>query len=194
MIRLFSLFGKLEISNVSSLGLFHEAMNSFNPHRAICPFCKAKDTLSYHAQYRRDLIVYESDQIYCHSICVQRFICSSCDRTHAVLPPVLVPYGSYSLLFILHVLREYFTGRFSCVRDLCKRFSISVSTLYAWKSLFLKHKALWLGVLQNLCVAASRFLDEILVADLDLFLCSFFDMFAFSFLQNKASPSPYLSG
>ena len=193
MIRLFFLFGKLESLNVSSLRIFNEAMNAFDLHHESCPCCKAKGNLSFHDGYSRDLIVYESGRVCCHNIPIKRVMCSSCGHTHAVLPSVLVPYGSYSLLFILRVLREYFNRRCS-VRALCECFSIAVSTLYTWKRLFLKHKTLWLGVLEDLRLSAVSFLNGLLASELPSFLGLFFDLSAFSFLQNARSPSPYLSG
>ena len=93
-----------------------------------------------------------------NEVTVQRYQCSSCGGTHALLSSALVPYSSYSLRFILLVLRDYFLHR-GCVQTICEHAGISVSTLYRWKSLFLVHKALWLGVLENLKLSAEAFLD-----------------------------------
>jgi transposase-like protein len=43
-----------------------------------------------------------------------------------------VPHKSYSILFILHVLKAYFF-REETVAALCLRYGIGVATLYAWK-------------------------------------------------------------
>lgn len=82
-----------------------------------------------------------------HTVTVQRYRCGSCGHTHALLSSALVPYSSYSLRFILSVLRAYFL-RTDTVAGICERVGIAISTLYRWKKLFLTHKQLWLGVLE----------------------------------------------
>lgn len=83
------------------------------------------------------------------SVTVQRYRCSSCVHTHALLPNPLVPYSAYSLRFILLVLRDCFLQS-AYVQEICERAEISVSTLYRRKVLFLAHKALWLGIPEDL--------------------------------------------
>lgn len=100
-------------------------------------------------------------------------------------PSPLVPYSSYSLRFILLVLRDYFLHR-ACVQKICEHAGISVSTLYRWKALFLAHKALWLGMLEDLKASAEAFLDGM---DGTL-LQGFCRKFLFSFLQRLRSASP----
>ena len=122
-----------------------------------------------------------------HEVTVQRYQCSSCGHTHALLSSALVPYSSYSLRFILMVLQAYFLHR-ACVRTICERAGISVSTLYRWKSLFLAHKALWLGALESLEISAPAFLDG-----MDgILLQGFCLKFLFSFLQRPRGISPDL--
>lgn len=116
---------------------------------------------------------------------VRRFRCSSCGHTHALLPSALVPYSSYSLRFILLVLRKHFLGR-ACVQSICEHAEISVSTFYRWKTLFLRHKALWLGVLADMAASPATFLS-----DMDgCLLQAFFQKFHLSFLQRLRGTSP----
>lgn len=86
---------------------------------------------------------------------IKRVRCVSCGHTHAILPDYIVPYTSYSLLFILRVLAGHFLGLGS-VEQLCRRYSISVSMLYQWKALFLTHKEIWLGALEDMEVSPSE--------------------------------------
>lgn len=79
---------------------------------------------------------------------MERVRCRSCGHTHAVLPDWLIPYSTYSLRFILRVLAAYYLGC-KTVEELCRRYAISASMLYEWKRLFLEHKEMWLGVLED---------------------------------------------
>ncbi|WP_276624136.1 DUF6431 domain-containing protein [Syntrophomonas wolfei] len=62
-------------------------------------------------------------------------ICKSCGHTHAILPEVIIPYRSYSILFILTVLRDYYT-RSDDIWEIGDKYQIAVSTLYLWIHLF----------------------------------------------------------
>ena len=141
--------------------------------------------MSPFAFYTRYLVEWKDGLPVTHDVTVQRYQCSSCGHTHALLPSPLVPYSSYSLRFILLVLRDYFLHR-ACVRKICERAGISVSTFYRWKALFLAHKALWLGILENLDTSAEAFLDSMNGA----FLQGFCQKFLFSFLQHLRGTSP----
>jgi len=141
--------------------------------------------MSPFASYTRYLVEWKDSLPATHEVTVQRYQCSSCGHTHALLSSALVPYSSYSLRFILLVLQDYFLGR-TCVQKICEHAGISVSTLYRWKAMFLMHKALWLGVLEDLKASAETFLDG-----MDgVFLQEFFHKFLFSFLQRERSTSP----
>lgn len=157
-----------------------DAQASFVISNEVCPFCKARHLCSFHSSYERDMIVIENGSVVCHSITISRVICSSCGHTHAILPDVLIPHGSYSLFFILRVLRSYFLHSFT-VEKLCSRFEISISTLYAWVDLFQKQKALWLGVLSDAEISPLSFLG--LLMNTSSFPMKFFHSFFFSFLQ-----------
>ena len=83
------------------------------------------------------------------------------------------------------MLRDYFLGR-ACVQKVCERAGISVSTLYRWKALFLTHKVLWMGALEDMGQSAETFMDS-----MDgTFLQEFCNKFRFSFLQRKRGISP----
>ncbi len=156
------------------------AQASFVLSKEVCPFCKARQLCSLHSTYERDMIATQHGTVVCHRLTISRVICSSCGHTHAILPDVLIPYGSYSLFFILRVLRLYFLHSYS-VEKLCSRYGISISTLYAWVHLFKKQKTLWLGALSDAETSPLSFLC--LLMDAPSFPAKFFHSFFFSFLQ-----------
>ena len=116
------------------------------------------------------------------TITVARYICDLCGHTHALLPSCIIPYRSYSLRFLLTVLRAYFI-RTCPVEQICSRYGITVSTLYRFVQLFREQKALWLGVLEDAAVDGVNFID---LMD-GTFVRDFFSAFCFSF----AGPIPY---
>ena len=185
MIRPFTVFCKLNKISFSDRQWFEQEAGSLSHTDGVCPVCHAKACLSPFASYTRYLVEWAGGGPATHAVTVQRYQCSSCGHTHALLSSALVPYSSYSLRFILIVLRTYFLHR-ACVAAVCEQAGISVSTLYRWKAMFLAHKALWLGVLESLEASAEAFLDGM---DGTL-LQGFCHKFLFSFLQRLRGRSP----
>ena len=185
MIRPFTVFCKLNQLSFSDRQWFEQEAESLSHTDGICSVCHAKACLSPFASYTRYLVQWKDGLPVTHDVTVQRYQCSSCGHTHALLPSLLVPYSSYSLRFILLVLRDYFLHR-ACVQKICERAGISVSTLYRWKALFLVHKALWLGILEDLDASAEAFLDGM---DGTL-LQGFCRKFLVSFLQHLRGTFP----
>lgn len=178
MIRPFTVFCKLNKVSFSDRQWFEREAGSLSHTDGVCPACRTKACLSPFASYTRYLVEWKDGVPVTHEVTVQRYQCSSCGYTHALLSSALVPYSSYSLRFILVVLRAYFL-HLARVQTICEQAGIAVSTLYRWKSLFLAHKALWLGILEDLETSVGSFL-----ADLDgIFLQGFCRIFFFSFLQ-----------
>ena len=187
MIRPFTVFCKLNQISFSDGQWLEKEAGSLSHTDGVCPVCHAKACLSPFASYTRYLVEWDDSLPATHEVAVQRYLCSSCGHTHALLSSALVPYSSYSLRFILLVLRDYFLGR-ACIQKICERAGISVSTLYRWKALFLSHKALWLGVLEDMGTSDGAFMDS-----MDgTFLQGFYRKFLFSFLQHSRSTSPDL--
>jgi transposase-like protein len=189
MIRHYATFFKAKNNIYSEIELFLLYMSCFCPEKARCPSCGAKGYFSPHGSYVRDLITYQNGVII-SKIVIVRYICNSCGSIHAALSDMLMPYSSYSFVFVLTVLRAYFSRGLSgdTVLQICNKYQISVSALYAWKERFHSHKSLWLGVIGNLTVTETDFLAEVAVRpELSE---GFFNRFGFSFLQNrKASNS-----
>jgi hypothetical protein len=184
MIRYFPSFFNPNSNNFSEIDIFYECQDSFHPEKARCPDTRAKNVLKYHSSYERDLITYDKGVIV-KGIIVKRYECSSCGKMHSVVHVMCIPYGSYSLLFVLKVLKTYFTRKFSgcTVVHICEKYQIAASTLYEWKKRFKNHKMLWLGVTADQRTSEISFLS----APHYCFrhLRDFFFRFGFSFLQNR---------
>jgi len=178
MIRQVTIFSKLFFIKLSDLML----LMAMEPDYRVCPHCGAIGCCRPHGRYTRWLIyilngIREQQIIY-----VKRVKCKSCKRTHALLADVLIPYSSYSLRFILHVLREYYCK--NCTAEaLCLRYSIAISTFYAWKGLFVKHANLWLPVLERIFKVSIQSLDYF--DNIPKLPSSFFQRYGFSFLQSR---------
>ena len=189
MIRLFTIFCKLNFKTLSAKDLFLESMKAFSSDKLpfiklTCPYCGAKTpTWSYHDSYQRYLISFENEATITYIIKITRIICSSCRHTHAILPEIIIPYGSYNLLFIVTVLKDYFLSKMT-VKTLCDKYQISVSMLYLWKRLFLKHKKLWLGILENIYQNSITFLSSIPTFNTSNDLSLFFLINSHSFFQS----------
>jgi transposase-like protein len=186
MIRVFELFRKLNFINISAKDLFLQSMVEFKPHEYKCPFCTTEHPdWKKHAVYDRYLISFENGCVISYRINIVRFKCSSCGHTHAVLPESIIPYQSYSFLFIIAVMRDYFT-RSLTVEGICAKYEISVSTVYLWKKLFLRHKKIWLGLLNDACTSSIQFLNSFSTGGLLPSFEGFFFISGVSFLQGPS--------
>ena len=198
MIRAFTIFCKLNFIKLSAQEMFTEAMLDFSKEKLPtlafpCPFCGAKHPhWSEFASYERYLVSFEKGLPVTYRIVVSRIICSSCGHTHAILPEIIIPYGSYSLIFILTVLRDYYLSHMT-VHALCDKYLIATSTLYAWKRLFLIHKKLWLGILENAATKPLTFLSSLPSLTTSDNLTIFFQHHAQSFLQGVSKTAPFSS-
>ena len=60
-------------------------------------------------------------------------------QDYAILPDIIIPYSSYSLLFILRLLGQYFAKHFT-IEQICERYDISQNRFYKWLTLRKSHK------------------------------------------------------
>ena len=178
MIRIFDLFCKLKDIKISDQEWFDQAVRSLDLSVHPCPYCHSKGHLIPHDVYSRYMVTLKGHRPVTAVLRVPRVKCTSCGHTHALLPEMLIPYSSYSLRFVLTVLEAYFLHAHT-VEEICETYQIAHSTLYVFRSLFLSHKRLILGVLDDMQETASGFIGKIDGKQLFQFL----DAFQYSFLQ-----------
>ena len=183
MLRLFTILFNFDLNTLpTALSLFEAVYNGFNIYKEHCPGCKAKGCLKKHDKYLHSLVDYYNNSLHESQVEIYTVLCSSCGGTFAVLPDILVPHKSYSILFIMKVLKAYFFRK-ETVEALCSRFGISVSTLYVWKKRYLSHKTLNLGKLAKYFYPEDPHLSEPCNICFTPSLRDFFSRFGFSFLQ-----------
>ena len=180
MIRVQVLLCKLNSLKISDSKLF--SLFTQSPKRNLsCPCCGNQADLHFHSSYNRMMITISNNQRYEESVSISRVICP-CGHTHALIPDFLIPYGSYSLRFILTVLSKYL-NHYCSVASLCDYYQISVSTLYDWKMLFINHYNLFMGAIREIILLSASDIDT--VNDYFSFPYEFFTRFKFSFLQKS---------
>lgn len=181
MIRDKSILLKLNSETSDETFLFH-ALKSFRPSRMRCPTCGALGGHRRRGSYKRWMISVVDGNRCERQIRIPLYQCPSCGHSHALIPDILIPFASYSLRFILIVLRSYLE-RSCTVRVLCARWQISASTLYNWIHLFSHHFSAWRGILYRIRRVELRALDD--VENTTAFPSAFFQRFGFSFLQQS---------
>ena len=144
MIREKRLFCKLIKIKKSSQQLYAEEKYLHAKRAQVCPVCGRRGSWQAHGQYERSIIDYESGRVVYGRVKIRRVRCESCGHTHAIIPDYIIPYCTYSLLFVLRVLGEYFLMK-RTVEGICRRYNITPSMVYSWKGIFEEHKEIWLG-------------------------------------------------
>lgn len=187
MIRKNLLFIKMVNIKTSSKILLDRFMDKFIPEKETCPVCGAKGECHVHAYYNRTITDFSNGKKVRYSVCIMRVICDSCHHTHAILPNHIIPYGTHGLFFVLRVLSEHFFG-FHTVASICEKYDVSDRLFHKWKSLFLKHKKLWLGSLKDTLTNPSNFMKELISRPYSDFSSEFISKFSFSFLQSHQNP------
>lgn len=130
MIRFFKLLKKLHYHQITEYDMYMSYVKSFNASEFPCPLCHTKyPGWTRHDNYERYIIAFEKGKSITYGVEIERYKCSSCGHTHAIIPEFLIPYRSYSLFFILTVLKEYFKKSLT-VMKICEKYGIAVSTLY----------------------------------------------------------------
>lgn len=190
MIRKNLLLCKIIRIKTSSKSLFDSYMANFQPCFETCPICGSTGNCHIHDYYGRSIIDFRAGKREKSGLCVMRVFCDSCGHAHAILPDVIIPYSSYSLLFILRLLGQYFTGRFT-IEQLCERYQISIKQFYKWLALWKSHKQEWLGIVTDQEISDFSFLKHLALRDsASSFSMGFVLRFAYSFLQSHKNPVP----
>lgn len=179
MVRAFTLLCKLNSYKLSDKLLFDISMAHLDLIHQTCPFCGSSSNHKVYSSYERSMISFDAGERRNYLVKVPRIKCH-CGHTHAVLPDILIPYGSYSLRFILLVLCDYLIRKLP-VEEFCLKYQIVKSTLYTWIHLFLQHYNLLAGILSSidsldLCSVERIWSYTSLTKD-------FYSRFRFSFMQ-----------
>lgn len=182
MIALKTLIGKLNFISCSDEQLVAKALELVDLDQERCPFCGAVGRCSGIASYPRMMITAVSGIRKEVMLQIPRVRCDSCQHTHALLPDILIPHGSYSLRFILLILNAYIE-RTEPVAKFCEHWAISISTLYGWIHLFVEQHNLWARILERISWVTKTALANI--CDVSSFPALFLGQFGFSFLHRK---------
>ena len=187
MIRALAILCKLNSLKLSDKQLFDACLAKLDLTHCTCPSCGSSHCHSFHSCYERTMISIVDNHRANIQVSVPRIKCH-CGHTHAVLPDILIPYGSYTIRFILIVLSRYLI-RHCTVSELCDFYQISKSTLYEWIHLFLTHHNLLVGIMDSInhiSLTAVSF-----VMDVPQLAFSFYNSFRFSFLQARSQTTKY---
>lgn len=188
MIRKNSLLCKLIRIKTSSKFLFDTFMAQFRPELETCPICNSTGNCHIHDYYRRSIIDFDAGQRTHSGLCVLRVFCDSCEHAHAVLPDAIIPYSSFSLLFVLRLLGQYFADLGS-VEQLCERFGVSQNLFYKWLKLWNFHKQHWLGVLADSETSSISFWKKLYEQErYSDFSMEFIRSTSYTFLQANKNP------
>ena len=192
MIRVNAKLGKIISCKISDIDLFNASLSLVDLSEEICsnPKCHAKGCCRMHASYTRDIISFYHGKRQESQVVIPRVYCESCGKTHALIPEQLIPYGSYSIRFILAIIYVYSQKKYT-IEKLCERYSISVSTLYTWLKLFKDHFNSWFSVMEQIISVSTLAIQKIY--SYENFPSSFFKRFNFSFLQLRKATPPNLS-
>lgn len=93
-----------------------------------CPHCGARGRYKRHGSYSRWLVRIENNEVREERISLERVRCTSCRRTHALIPDEVVAHSSHSVSFCFAVLAAHLSS--ARVAEVCARFLISIRTLY----------------------------------------------------------------
>ena len=164
-------------------------MRKLNVEVLACPFCGAKHALSSFASYERHLVTYHNNTPQDNIIIISRYICSSCGRTHAIIPSVIVPYMSFSFKFTVALIHDYLAHKYHSVEAMCEHYGVAISTFYRILEKFKTHKQIWLGLLEDKLISDLSFILHIINSSFDEiqdFIIQFFKQNGSSFFQGTS--------
>ena len=141
MIRLFlnvcKTFQKIKHLNFNDYDLYlYLSANSLTDSFS-CPSCRApKEMFAHNGSYKRHLVFLNNNRIQDIFIDIKNFKCTSCNRSHALLYSIILPYSPYSICFLTDLIYKRLTKQFKNVQQLCEFYDITERTFYRiWKRL-----------------------------------------------------------
>ena len=108
--------------------------NITDVHTIVCPWCHAKNSFKKYGHYERNLSILVDDYVENYTVSVQRIICASCNKTHALLPNFIVPYKIMALFSIANIVQR---ASISSVYKLANVISISFQMIYTYLAIVL---------------------------------------------------------
>lgn len=185
MIRLFNVFCKLDYIKKTAKELFYEAVLNININDFPCPRCGSRHPeWEYFGFYKRGLISYEDGKVMYYIVTVLRYQCTSCEHTHALLPEIAVPYSSYSILFMLQVLKDRYANKLT-IDAICKKYEISANTFYRLVKCYERDKTLWCNVGEEILTNSTGPIDAHPSRATSGFIYTFWQNNGLSFLQQS---------
>lgn len=161
---------------------------SIKAHEERCPSCGARGNGRIFASYERYIVDIVKGNPFFRRIKVLRYLCK-CGHSHALLQDFIVPYSQYTLPFILHVLRLYFS-RSMTIQTICDSYLITPGTLYRWKHVFAEHREWWPEFVRFRQEGGLPVIDFLLSSPVfSNFTVSFYRHTLYSFLQTHANPA-----
>ena len=149
-------------------------IDAYNPKSHCCGRCgnkiwKGEKTGSY----KRSITYPYNGEPRTDTIQIPLYLCEKCGKSedgsgcengdyhHATLPNNLIPFTTFTLLFVLTVLHESFT-HVRTVQEICAHWEISVNTLYAWRHRYRQHYDAWVDTFHSI-----RHYEEMITASHD---------------------------
>ena len=159
MLILKSLYHSLASLRISDAELVRHALKSLSVKRLLCNSCNQTGRLKIQSHYHRCCIHAVNGRRVEETVSIPLLFCSGCGASHAVLPDVLIPFGSYSVRFVLTVLHA-FASRRCTVTDFCDQWQLSQSTVYDWRRRLNAHLAEWITACRSLLRHADSLTAE----------------------------------
>ena len=175
--------------------IFKASLVSFNMTNAGCQHCRSHRAFKSHGNYSRWMITWDEGKKSAEYVEIDRVKCDGCNKTHAVLSDIIIPYMQHTFLFVINAIKEYRlrseTGK--TVAGICQERDISTTTLYTWIARFETHAELDLGAIATEEDVAARYWppESAIMSGLTK---EFYTRQGFSFMQyNKAATQSYAS-
>ena len=118
------------------------ALKNIAANALVCHGCGCCGCMEPHGTYRRGITYLRDGKVVDSFVMIPVFYCTCCNYYHAILTDFLIPFCSFTLHFVLSVLKDYLERPCGItIHEICSKYRISSRTLYAWKKRFLAHYA-----------------------------------------------------
>ncbi len=150
--------------------------NTYNYSSLVCPCCQSNSLIKW-GSYSRTAIYISNNKIEQKTICIQRYRCKSCLKTHGLLPSGLIPYRQYSTDIISFALLNFNDNTFSSIINY-----VSYETIKKWQKQYNKFHPL---LVTMLCIHSKSKILSYIYNNFICFFKDFFNNYHFCFMQIK---------